>query len=282
MLLKLIQCLLLCTGIASNNVLNATENTLPLNFPGGVAILNIKKLSEDLPDVKYGLTEPAILDQGRYWSIIIGIGLNTLPGEYVVYIKHGGKGVSGLHKKIIVRQHTPSYFQAKSKQIPVFESLHLNHKTLSNIDFENTQQPNFPFQRPLAGEWSDYFGHNISLNSKKGLITPNAVSLTTTRLTSVVSPQNAIVTKIETIEGGLNRVFLDHGRGVYSIISGITELTVEVSNGVVAGAVIGKLPSKSNTNKQGNAIKANRLIWQTIMNEEFVNPLLLTTLVTTK
>lgn len=280
MLLKFSLCVLLCVSMLSNNVLLAKENALPLNFPGGVAMFDIEKLSDDLPDVKYGLAEPAILDQVTYWTIIIGIGLDTLPGEYVAYIKHGGKNVSGLHKKIIVRQHNPPYFQAKPKQVSEFESLKVDHKSLSSIDFNNTQQPNFPLQRPLSGEWSDYFGHNISLNLKKGLITPNAVSLTTTQLASIVSPQNAIVTKIETIDGDLNRVFLDHGRGVYSIISGITDLTVEVSNGIVAGAVIGKLPSNNRTNRKDSVIKANRLVWQTVMNGEFVNPLLLTNLTT--
>lgn len=256
------------------------------NFPGGVIQFNIEKQSNNLPEVKYGLAEPAIMDRGGSWGIIIGVGLDTLPGEYVVYIKHDIKDIPGLHKKIFVRHHNYPYVEAKAKKASQYQGIYAKYESLSSINFSNTQEPSLPFRLPLEGEWSNYFGHNIKVNSKQQLVTPNAVSLMTTQLASVRSPQNAIVSKIETTEDGLKRVFLDHGRGVYSIISGLSDLTIDVSNGIVAGAVIGKLPSgkkrkdnESNINASTpNNIKSRRLIWQAVMNGEYVNPLLLTKL----
>jgi septal ring factor EnvC (AmiA/AmiB activator) len=70
----------------------------------------------------------------------------------------------------------------------------------------------------------------------------------------------------------LATVFLDHGRGVYSILSGVADLSIEVGNGLVAGAIIGKLPSSVNTDQPST------LIWQSVVNGVYVNPLILTEL----
>lgn len=248
-------------------------NLQRFNFPGGVATFNIAKQSNDIPEVKYGLIEPAIIDQGKYWSVVIGIGLQTLPGQYVAYIKHGIKGASGRHQKLSVDHFSYPYLKVKVGQKDTFSALYKRHSSMSSIDFANTQQPAFPLRLPLAGTWSNFFGHSISTNNDNTLLIPNSVSLTTTQRALVVSPQDAIVSKIEVSANGTSTVFLDHGRGVYSIISGLSDLTVEISNGIVAGAVIGKVSSDNN-----NINNTARLIWQVVMNGEYVSPLLLTML----
>jgi hypothetical protein len=255
---------------------NAQTRETDSHYPGGVIQFSVEKRSEDLPEVKYGLAELAIIDRGKDWNVIMGIGLDTLPGEYVVYIKHGIKGQSGQFQKIQIRHHNYPFIEAKPKNAKLYNGLLLKHNSFSSIDFSNTQQPSLPLGLPLEGEWGDYFGYNIKIAPKQPLETPNAVSLITTELAPVRSPQSAIVSKIETMDNGLKRVFLDHGRGVYSIISGLSDLTIEVSNGIVAGAVIGKLPSGNNNANTANNSK--RLIWQTVMNGEYVNPLLMTEL----
>jgi murein DD-endopeptidase MepM/ murein hydrolase activator NlpD len=97
------------------------------------------------------------------------------------------------------------------------------------------------------------------------------VSLTTTELSNVIAPQNAIVSRIEFDENQteLATLFLDHGRGLYSIISGMSDLTVEIGNGVIAGAVLGKMP----LDKTGSP---TTLIWQCVINGVYINPLILT------
>lgn len=261
---------------AFTSYLNAQTKETDTHYPGGVIQFSVEKQSEDLPEVKYGLAELAIIDRGKDWQVIMGIGLDTLPGEYVVYIKHGIKGQPGQYQKVRIRHHNYPYIEAKPNSSKLYDGLFLKHKSFSSIDFSNTQQPSLPLRLPLDGEWGNYFGYNIKISSKKPLETPNAISLITTELASVRSPQSAIVSKIEAMDDGLKRVFLDHGRGVYSIISGLSDLTIEVSNGIVAGAVIGKLPSNNSDSKKANNNK--KLIWQTVMNGEYVNPLLMTEL----
>ena len=62
-------------------------------------------------------------------------------------------------------------------------------------------------------------------------------------------------------------MFLDHGRGLYSVIRGVTDLSIETGNGVMAGAVLGKSPVYEGRN--------STISWQVIMNGVYVNPVLL-------
>ena len=107
---------------------------------------------------------------------------------------------------------------------------------------------------------------------------PNAIVIHPTKLTTVVSPQSAIVSKIAISKSGLSTVFLDHGRGLYSILSGLTDLAVEPGNGLVSGAVIGKLRVEQDRAHSSSSVISKRLIWQTVINKSYVDPQLLTKL----
>lgn len=239
------------------------------NFPGGIAEIRLEKLSDELPEIKFGIREPVLIEHKRYWRILIGIDLDTLPGEYLVYLKRSIEDSRSEHLTFTVEQRSYPLHSDKNQSIKL---AHKTFKSLTDIDFTNTQQPNLPLRLPAAGQWTDTFGHIVINDKSNKAASQNLVSLTTTELLTVNAPQNAIVTKIETNKNGLSTIFLDHGRGLYSVLDGVTDLSVETGNGVVAGAVLGKLPSQVD----GNAIK--RLTWQCIINGAYVNPLILTQL----
>jgi len=238
-------------------------------FPGGVAELRIDKLTAELPEIRYGLREPVIIEESNHWRILIGISLDTLPGTYLVYLKHNLEGTSGEHQTIKVDQQHYPLIEGDAKSAAL---LRREHKTFSEIDFSNTQQPSLPLLLPAKGAWSETFGHQHYDAKKDILMSLNAISMTTTELAMVVAPQNAIVSKVEPDESGSATVFLDHGRGLYSILEGVADLTVAAGNGIVAGAVIGKMAA---IEPESNI---KRLIWQTRLNNTYVNPMILTEL----
>ncbi len=239
------------------------------NFPGGVVEFRLAKISAELPEVRYGLREPVVIEEKSHWRILIGISLDTLPGNYLIYVKRSLEGSTGEHKGIDVEQY---HYPLLENNGPLGELLRREHKSVSDIDFSNTQQPSLPLLMPVKGDWSDTFGHRRFDPDSNMLVAQNAISLTTTELAMAVAPQNAIVSKIEFSDSGVAAIFLDHGRGLYSILEGLEDLTVEIGNGVVAGAVIGRLARI----KPDSEIK--RLVWQTQLNGSYVNPLILTQL----
>lgn len=250
------------------------------NFPGGIAEFKITKQSSNLPEVKFGLREPVIIDVKGYWKVLIGLDLNLLPGEYVSYIKNeisDTEDTIGEHKTVLVRQMIYPFVQLERTNTPSNSwPIRLEHEDFSDIDFANTQQPSLPLKFPFEGDWSNTFGHKMYDTNSDTLHVPNSITVTTTRLGTVVAPQSAIVSKIKQTSDGSYTVFLDHGRGLYSVISGLDDLTIEIGNGIVAGAVIGKLPSNRNNGKQTMSTK--RLVWQTVLNGTYVNPFILTEL----
>ena len=237
------------------------------NYPGGVAELIVEKVSSDLPDIKFGTREPVVIDQQSQWRILIGIDLQMLPGEYLVYFKSAIKDSSAEHRKFRVEQHS---YPLHGQQDTSITDTYQQHQSLTEIDFSNTQQPELPLLYPATGQWADFFGHTVFDGSGQHVVAQNLVSLTTTELLSVKAPQNAIVSKIVTHANRTSTIYLDHGRGLYSIIGGLDNLSVETGNGIMAGAVIGKLPAPTSNGEP------KRLTWQCVLNGVYVNPIILT------
>jgi hypothetical protein len=247
--------------------------------PGGIAELTIVKDSADMPEVRFGLNEPVIMEYKDHWRILIGLSLDTLPGEYVAYVKSGIEGSTGHYKKIVVKQYDYP-FQEYSRLDGVIDqrAIFKTDDSFSDIDFSNTQQPSLPLRWPLEGRWSNNFGHKLYNTKQAVLHTPNAIVVSTTILSTVISPQSAIVSKIRTSESGISSVTLDHGRGLYSILSGLNDITVEIGDGLVAGAVIGKLLAVDEGTLDASAPVDKTLVWQTVINNAYVDPQLLTRL----
>lgn len=250
------------------------------SYPGGIAELRLPKSSANLPLVKFGLREPVIIDAGDHWRILVGIELDTLPGEYLLYIKPAATDSEASTAKFTVQQRLFP-LQNTTPERP----LKIVHKHFSELDFSNSNQPELPLQLPVnwPDQWSRNFGHISGLEelqqevddfddaseADESLKQQNYISLTTTALAPVIAPQNAIISRVIQSDEGLATVFLDHGRGVYSVISGVANLNVELGNGVVAGAVIGKSP------QQSDIATPHTLYWQTVINGVYVDPWLL-------
>ena len=237
------------------------------NFPGGYIDLKLEKLNNNLPEIKFGLREPVIIDEQAHWRVLIGLDLALLPGQYVLYYKHAGDNSSGEHKTIEVLQKVYPFQDLREANLDDAIDTYAPVE-ISSIDFSNTQQPQLPLMIPLGGDWTLKFGYQWIVEDTNDVITNNAISIQAGQYSSVLAPQNAIVSNIVMDEQELATVVLDHGRGLYSILRGLTDLTVDIGNGVVSGAVLGRLPAPTD-------VAQSKLVWQTQLNGVFVDPSLL-------
>lgn len=257
---------------ATHFITAQAKDTTPTayNFPGGIVDIRLDKQTDIVPDIRFGIEEPVIIEQSDHWRILIGIPLNTLPGEYIVYIKRAIKEVPAEYEKFVIQQKNYDLSEtADTKNV-----IYLTHKKLSELEFKNTQQPSLPLQKPVDGDWSQTFGYLNLYAKKKDLIQQNVIYLDTTETLDISAPQNAIISNITTDENGNSSIYMDHGRGLYSIITGLNETTIEIGNGVIAGAVIGRVLQKSDTKKD----VTRRITWQCIINGAIINPIILTQL----
>lgn len=248
-------------------LLSSAQGNAQYNFPGGYIDLEIDKINDELPEIKFGLRAPVVIDKQNHWQILIGLDLNLLPGQYVLYIKHADEENRGEHRTIEVRQKVYPFQDLRAGSEAGSIDFYPKIET-SQIEFSNTQQPILPLTMPLKGNWNQQFGYQWILKEGNSVVTNNAISVQARQYSSVLAPQNAIISNIVMDQQELATIVLDHGRGLYSILRGLTDLTVDVGNGVVSGAVLGRLPASTE-------VEQSKLVWQTLLNGVFVDPSLL-------
>jgi hypothetical protein len=121
--------------------------------------------------------------------------------------------------------------------------------------------------------------------------TQDFASLSSNEIHMVVAPQNAIVCRIDQDdELSAARICLDHGRGIYSILDGVHDVTVSLGNGVIAGAVLGRMKPKNDNSSNTSPARTNSsaqiattaaqfeqtLNWYCLLNHIAIDPLILT------
>lgn len=279
----IVSSMLLLWSFSTKGLSQVQTQNKKYNYPGGVVELYIPKTSSAVPLARYGTREITLLDQTEQWCLLIGLDLSTLPGEYIASIAE--PDVPAYAVKFDVEQTV--YSELADHGV---SSLDIQHSIFSELDYQNTNQPELPLKLPVAGLWISAFGKvaispNDIVNDKqrfnsmaKALAAKNFIYLDSTQIETVLSPHNGIVSRIVKTDddAATATVFIDHGRGLFSIITGLDQLTVEVGSGVVVGAVIGRLPALQ------AGIQTSKLIWQTVLNGAYVNPLILTKLQSAK
>ena len=259
----------------STSIANASKQIINDEFmhPGGIADIYIEKQSPLLPQIKYGIQQPVIIEQKHFWRVLIGLGLDTVPGEYLLYVRHNIEGATSEHINFFIEQKKQPILLVKKERK---KKLNIRHKELSILDYDNTQQPNLPLNWPANGNWNKQFG-TVEYNQKNNKSDiQNHLYLETDSIINVRSPENAIISNIVESDDGSVTVLLDHGRGLYSAIGGITDLNVDIGNGVVNGSVIGKVTPTTDPNS--GKVENKILTWQNILNGIYVNPEILSKL----
>lgn len=246
------------------------------NHPGGLATLNIEKVSNQIPQIRYGTREPAIVDLGSQWLVLIGIGLNHLPGEYLVYHRNQGVDTEATFHRFMIK-HTP--FATKRIEEAAAKAPRLPN-SLSDLDFDNTTPLSLPLDLPANGEWDQGFGSYLLDSSSEEATQQNFTYVTLPSNTPIKAPSNGIVSNINESKGtDKHSLTIDHGSGLYSVFNGLGVISVKLGHGLTAGEVFGYTPSmdKSDvTDSQDFSDKSHTIFWRTLLNNQLINPLILT------
>lgn len=269
----------------------AFQQIRKFSFPGGLADLRWHKDSEVEPTVKYGLQDVIVFAAGDEWRALIGLDIQTSPGDYVLHVKAAAQESPAYGLVFSVTQKNYTSVDADSNALPSSDLIEVNN--LSELSFINTAPPSLPWQPPLETTWDNRFGQywmadNGSTHLYRNWLSPQSINTDTgtasgsdsassslaTPYSPVVAPQQGIVSKVVQQESATESsapemvtLVIDHGRGLYCILSGVQDITVELGDGIAAGAVLGKV-------RQAQSHKDFR--WQCVMNGAYINPLILT------
>ncbi len=238
-------------------------------IPGGVVEISVPKTNDVPPNVRFGLSEVAVIDRDQRWLALIGLDLKQLPGEYIVYVRQAESDEPAAFVAFEVLHNDYNSQVTRSETHATFLPPSINIETLSVLDFTNSQPPTFPFSFPVDSDWQNGFGSRAHENSVESQVQVNYITTDAPMRALIRAPQRGIVSNV--IQNGPSNatVVLDHGQNVFSVLHGLDELAVEIGNGIEANAVIAKVPATQ------NALQPPSVIWQVSMNGAYVDPELL-------
>ena len=104
------------------------------------------------------------------------------------------------HEKIVITQKNYDFLDSNQANN---NNTFLERKSLSELEFKNTQQPTLPLLKPIKLQWNDSFGQLSFSERKKQLVQQNLVYFETQDTLEITAPQNAIISKIERANDGV-------------------------------------------------------------------------------
>lgn len=243
-----------------------------LPVPGGIVELAAGDASDPAPKVFFQDRRVLVIQQDQQWLALVGIPLNTRPGEYQIDIVNS-RGSSRMRFTIADKEYPAQYITIKNKRM-----VNPNPDDLKRIKADRIpigkalrtwterQQVATDFIPPVDGRLSSLFGlkrffNNQPRNPHSGLDIAAPAS------TPIKAPADAVVIDTGNYYYNGNTVFLDHGQGLITGYFHMTEIKVKAGQKVRQGDILG-------TVGETGRVTGPHLHWNVYLNRTKVDPAL--------
>ena len=263
MLTKLLTLPMLCVATAAV--------ALPQNapVPGGVAIVDLGPVEQPAPAARLGDQPLAVVKERGRWFALLGIPLDTLPGELEIRVS---KNSSTETKAVAVGiKNYPEQrltIKDKRKVEPSADDL---------ARFEREQKiteaikkrfsdglPDTALDQPSPGPLSSRFGLRRIFNGQSR--NPHAgLDVAAGTGTPIRAPSDAVVANTGDYFFNGNTVFLDHGQGLITAYMHLSRIDVRPGQAVKRGELLGAIGSTGR-------VTGPHLHWAVILNNTPVDP----------
>lgn len=260
-------------GLAAGFCLFATAaaTALPRHapVPGGVAVIDLGPDSRPAPTARWGEQPLAVVRESGRWHALLGIPLDTLPGELEIRVVRGS---TAENLAVAIR---PKNYPEQRLTIKDQRKVEPNPDDLARIEREqkiteavkkrfSTEEPASTLVQPAAGRLSSRFGLRRIFNGQPR--NPHAgLDVAAGSGTPVHAPAAGIVADTGDYFFNGNTVFLDHGQGLITAYMHLSRIDVRVGQRLEQGATLGAVGAT------GRATGAH-LHWAVILNNTPVDP----------
>lgn len=237
--------------------------------PGGVKIIRLDDTSASIPYVSTDGHRAMVIKDGTSWVAVIGIPLAAGLGEHRVIVsdssvRHelrfevGGKRYASQSLKVSPRQVNLS--KADLTRVAA-ERVRIDHA----LDLYSEPPPaTLHFKQPVPGPRSSSFGMKRIFNGEAR--NPHSgMDIAAATGTAVISPLGGTVVDIGNYFFNGNTVFVDHGRGLVSMICHLSAVDVETGQHVAAGTRLGAVGMTGR-------VTGPHLHWGLALNHAWVDP----------
>lgn len=260
--------LLLALGLCHSAAVFALPRHAPV--PGGVALIDIGPADQGAaPSARWAERSIAVVrDHGR-WLALLGIPLDTLPGEMEITV-FSGSTASNRSVTVGIKNYPEQRLTIKDKR-----KVEPNPDDLARIEREkavteavknhfSSSAPETDFLLPASGPLSSRFGlrrifNGLPRNPHAGLDV--AVGLGA----PIKAPADGVVANTGDYFFNGNTVFIDHGQGLISAYMHMSRIDVRHGQPVKKGEILGAVGATGR-------VTGPHLHWAVILNNTPVDP----------
>lgn len=239
--------LLVCLADLVPGSANAQTASATVSHPGGIAVIPVSIVIDDgtTPLIRFGRQPVLLLRESTRWLAVIGIARTTIPGDYIVT---SGLGKSdAINYRIRVRPNLDTAVLPNSD--PEF---------IAKLAYDDTRFARLPLKQPGFGKIRNSFSLNFP-----------AMEIETENAGSLISPGDGVIHSVTASGPVGDQVIINHGQGVYSVLSPVYDLRAKVGQDVDQSQILGTTGAMT-----AGAVSGVR--WQLVLNRTLVDPVLLT------
>ena len=246
--------------------------------PGGIALIDLGPANQPAPTARWGEQPLAVIEDKGHWFALLGIPLDTLPGEMEISIFSGStlgpafNSVVTASKNIAIR---PKNYPEQRLTIKDKRKVEPNPEDLARIEREqaitvaikrqfSALAPMTNFALPASGPLSSRFGlrrifNGLPRNPHAGLDVAVGTGA------SVKAPADGVIANTGEYFFNGNTIFIDHGQGLITAYMHLSRTDVRAGQSVKKGETIGAVGATGR-------VTGPHLHWAVILNNTPVDP----------
>jgi murein DD-endopeptidase MepM/ murein hydrolase activator NlpD len=244
---------------------------LPRNapVPGGIAVIDLGPATSTVPTARWGDQPVAVVRDNGHWFALLGIPLDTLPGDLDLSVAFGAT-VTIRQIAVQIRNYPEQRLTIKDKR-----KVEPNPDDLARIEREqkitdaikrrfSDTPPRTDFLLPANGPLSSRFGLRRIFNGQPR--NPHAgldVAVGTGK--AVTAPADGVIANVGEYFFNGNTVFIDHGQGLITAYMHLSRTDVRIGQAVRKGEILGAVGATGR-------VTGPHLHWAVILNNTPVDP----------
>lgn len=229
------------------SVTSATAFAFPVSnpVPGGTAVISLLPDSAPAPKAYFNKARLAVIRHAKHWYAVVGLDLNTRPGEYFIRYEQNNKK---LKKSFVVKDKTyeAQYLTVKNKR-----KVNPTAEDMKRIERErqikaaakktwSTQSVDADFIWPVEGRISSIYGLRRFFNNQPRR-PHTGLDIAALEGTPIKAIADARVIETGDFFFSGNMVYLDHGQGVISLYAHMHKISVKPGQQIKQGDIIGEV-----------------------------------------
>ncbi len=251
----------------------ATGASLPREsrVPGGIALVTLPG-DETPPVATVDGKRVAVVKNGHEWLAIVGISLDTQPGEHKVIVDTG-EGSVEIPFRVSDKHYRTQHLTIKNeRQVTpnpddlkrIYSEQRRSRAALQR--FTETASPVFALAAPVPGKKSDSYGSRRFFNGQPRK-PHSGMDIAAAKGTPILAPAAGEVVEVGNFFFNGNTVFVDHGFGLVTMYCHLDRIDVKRGDHVNAGDTLGVVGATGR-------VTGPHLHWGVSLNGTMVDPAL--------